>query len=180
MGDANFKDLLIEEIVVERPVVELDAEGMPQTPRYEKVAGEVAGRVMPFSAVSEDGLLGRLDDATHVLYVEPLDLRPNDRVVSCPISTSLAADVAQGDATLPVASVAGITDGMQVEVGAEGSAEVRTVIEVGVNEILIAPELVSPHAEGEPVSVVRRYDVLVIRDEAGAGHHLRAILKEIK
>jgi len=180
MGDANFQGLLADEVLIRRPAVELDVEGAPQTPTYEQVADGVRARVMPGSAASEDDLLGRLDEATHVLYTQSLDLRTNDRIVVRPVTTELTEDVETGETILPVASTVGMWDSAQVEIGSEADREVRTIIEVRVGELVIASGLDAAHEKGEPVSMVRYYDVLVIQNEAGAGHHLRAALRETK
>jgi len=180
MRDANLRELLIEEVTVRRPSVELGPEGVPHTPIYEDVTDNVRVRVMRASAASKDGLLGRLDDATHVLYAEPLDLRANDRIVLRPAATTLTEGVEQGDTTLPVASVSGMLEDAEVEIGTGSGREARTLVGIGPAELLVAPELDASHEVGEAVSVVRKYDVLTVSDEAGTGHHLRAVLREIK
>ena len=180
MRDASFRKLLIEEVIVRRPSVELGPEGVPYTPTYADVADSVRVRVMPASAVSEDDLLGRLEEATHVLYVEPFDLRENDRIVVRPAATALTEDVQQGATTLPVKSVGGMLEGAQVEIGVGSVRELRTIVGVGCGELEVAPELQEAHEQDEPVSMVRKYDVLTVSDEAGTGHHLRAVLREIK
>jgi len=180
MRDASFEDMLTEEVLIRRSTVALDVDGAPQTPTYEELADVVPARLMPASASSDDDLLGRLDEATHVLYVQPFDLRPNDRVVARRSTTELTDDIEQGETLLPVASTAGMWDGAQVEIGSGGTRELRTIVEVRADELVVAPALDAAHGEGEAVSRVRRFDVLAIQDEAGAGHHLRAALREVK
>ncbi len=132
MGDGVFRELLTATATVERPVVELDGDGAPRTPRYEEVVAGVAVRLAPARTVSEDDLLGRTEEVTLIAYLEPMDLRPGDRLVTRPVATVLSEDVAAG-ATEP--------------------------------------------AEGEAVRVVRRHEVIEVVDEAGAGHHLRAVVR---
>lgn len=169
MGDAVFMELLTETATVLRPRVALDDDGAPKTPAYERTGDEVRLRVMPGRIASADGLLGRTEDATRVVYAEMADLRPADRLEARPVRTELADDADAGETTLPVESVAGLLDGQRVVVGDE---EV-TLVAVGVDEVTVTPGLAADHEAGEAVEVLVRYEVLTVEDEAGAGHHLR-------
>lgn len=177
MADGVFRELLTETAMVERPVVELDGEGAPRTPRYEELAAGVGVRLAPARTVSEDGLLGRTEDVAQVAYLEPMDLRPADRLVTRPVATALSADVEAGATELPVADTIGLLEGQSVEVGAGDVLEEHVVAQVSVGTVTLARGLAQEHLEGEPVRVVRRYEVIEIADEAGAGHHLRAVVR---
>lgn len=177
MSDGIFHELLTETATVERPVVELDGDRAPRTPRYEELAAGVAVRLAPARTVSEDGLLGRSEDLTQVAYLEPMDLRPADRLVTRPVATVLSADVAAGATELPVADTAGVLEGQSVEVGAGNAVEEHVVAQVGSGVVTLAKGLAREHEEGEAVRVVRRYEVIEVADEAGAGHHLRAVVR---
>ncbi len=179
MTDAIFRELLTEMATLARPRVELDAEGGPRTPTYDEVATGVAVRIAPAATASEDDLLGRTEEVTHVAYLEPIDLRPSDRLVTHPVATTLAEDVEAGAMTLPVASVAGFLDGQSVEIGSGGGVEERVVVTVGSDELSVADGLDAGHGEGAPVRVVRRFEVIAVEDEAGMGHHLRAAVREL-
>ncbi|MGD9495694.1 MAG: hypothetical protein AB7Y46_05225 [Armatimonadota bacterium] len=175
MGDAVFRELLSETAAIMRPRVTVDGEGVPATPRYEQVSAAVPARIMPRSTASEDDLLGRMEDITHLAFLEPADLRPSDRLVTRPVATALAEDVWAGASVLPVASSEGFRDGQSVEVGEEE----RIVTAVAAGALTVAPALAEAHEAGEAVRVLRRFEVIEVVDEAGAGHHLRAVVREL-
>lgn len=177
MGDGVFRELLTATAAVERPKVERDGDGAPRTPRYEELVVGVAVRLAPARTVSEDDLLGRNEAITLIAYLEPLDLRPGDRLVTRPVATVLSEDVAAGAAELPVADTTGLLEGQSVEVGAGDALEEHVVAAVGAGTLTLAAGLAREHAEGEAVRVVRRHEVIEVADEAGAGHHLRAVVR---
>jgi len=179
MGDAIFRELLTETATVERPTVELDGDRAPRTPRYEELAVGVAVRLTPARTVSEDGLLGRSEDVTQVAYLEPMDLRPADRLVTRPVATVLSEDVEAGTTVLPVADTTGLLQGQSVEVGAGDALEEHVAAAVGAGTVTLAAGLANEHGEGESVRVVQRYGVIEVADEAGAGHHLRAVVRAL-
>jgi hypothetical protein len=175
MADATFEALLTEIAQIARPVVLLDADGGPATPIYEPTGESVRVRIAPARAGSRDGLLGRTEEATHVIYAAPADLRVADRLIVRPVVTSLSADVEAGASVLPVTATEGLRDGQRVEIGGEE----LTVAAVGAGEIRVTPAVTSDYEAGEALSVVVRYEVLGVADEAGAGHHLRLGATEI-
>lgn len=167
--DATFSRLLTATAEITRPDVELDADGGPKTPAYHATGESARVRITPARAGSEDGLLGRTEEVTHVIYAPPADIRMGDRLVTRPVTTVLTADVEAGETELPVARTAGIRDGQSVQIGAEEP----TVMSVTAEAIVVTPGVASAHEEGEAVSVVERYEVLGVEDAAGMGHHLR-------
>ncbi len=168
-GDATFVALLDQTAQIARPVVELSGDGVPKTPTYEATGECVPMRVTPGSGDSEDDLLGRVADATHVIYTTPADIRVADLLVTRPVTTALSDDVQAGDTALPVEDTDGIVDGQRVEIGQE-ELEVQTV---GADAVTVTTGLEQGYEEEEPLSVIVRYEVLGVEDEAGAGHHLR-------
>lgn len=177
MGDEVFRELLTETGSVERPQVALSFDGVPRTPEYEELVAEVALHLAPARTVSADDLLGRTEDVTQIAYLEPMDLRPADRLVIRPVTTGLSADVAAGATELPVADATGLIEGERVEVGADASLEEHVITGVSGNTVTLADEVTHAHQAGEPVRVMRRYEVMEVADEAGAGHHLRAVVR---
>jgi hypothetical protein len=177
MTDQVFRNLLIHRVEVGRPRVELDIDGSPATPVFDTVAAALHCRLTPATNVSEDDLLGRAEKATHVLYAESTDLRAGDRIRLRPVNTSLAEDASAGETILVVQSADELNAGTEVEIGSGETTEERTITNVGIEEIEVAPPLDQDHQTGEPVSVVRQYHVLTVQDEAGAGHHVKAALR---
>jgi hypothetical protein len=177
MTDQVFRNLLIHRVEVGRPRVELDFDGSPETPTFDTVAAALPCRLTPARNVSEDDLLGRAEEATHVLYAEPTDLRAGDRIRLRPVNTTLAEDAGAGETVLMVQTPDELNVGIEVEIGSGQSTEERTITNVGTEEIEVAPALDQDHQTGEPVSVVRQYHVLTVQDEAGAGHHVKAALR---
>ncbi len=176
MADATFDELLTETAQIERPVVELDAEGGPRTPTCQPTGESVRVRIADARTLSERGLLGRAEDVTHVIYARIADLRAADRLVTRPVTTALAEDVEAGESTLPVEATDGIRDGMCVELGAQE----MTVRAVGAGELTVTPPTNADHEAGESVRVIERYLVMAVEDAAGAGHHLRIAAKALQ
>jgi len=172
--DRTFAGLLTATAEVMRPTVELDAEGGPKTPVYEKTGQSVRVRITPARSSSEDDLLGRTEDVTHVVYAEPADIRVADRLVTRPVTTALNEDVDAGATVLPVTSTAGIRDGQTVEIGGDEA----TVLEVETDALTVAPGVSVAYDEGEDVCVVERYQVQGVEDAAGMGHHLRVTVAD--
>lgn len=168
-ADATFEALLTATAQITRPRVDLDAEGGPKTPVYEPTGESVRVRIVPARSGSEDDLLGRTEDVTHVIYAMPADIRMGDRLVTRPVTTALSEDVDAGATALPVADTDGILDGQRVEIGPEE----LTVTAVSGNALSVTPALASGYEEGEAVSVVMRHEVLGVEDAAGMGHHLK-------
>lgn len=173
-GDATFAELLTATAEIARPVVALDADGAPKTPTYEPTGESARVRITPARSTSEDDLLGRVEDDAYVIYAESADIRMGDRLVTRPVTTALSEDVEAGAALLPVESTDGLRDGRAVEVaGLE-----FTVLAVEGDSIRVTPLVLLSLEEGESVSVVVRYEVLAVKDVAGAGHHLRVVAVE--
>ncbi len=167
--DSVFADLMTGTAEVARPTVELDGDGGPKTPTYDMTGQSVRVRVTPARSTSEDDLLGRMKDTTHVIYAEPADIRMGDRLVTRPVTTVLTEDVVAGDSVLRVRSTTGMRDGQTVVIGGEE----KTVLSVGAETLTVTPVMAGDRDEGEAVSVVVRYEVLGVEDAAGMGHHLR-------
>lgn len=179
MADQVFGGLLVHEAEVRRPRVELDQDGVPKTPVFEPLVPCVACRLVPARAVSDDDLLGRTQDASHVLYVEPMDLRVADQAVLRPTRTALSEDAMAESHELEVLDSSGLLAGLEIEVGSSGSAETNMIAEVAGTTIVLRDGLGAEHEAGEAVSVLRHYEVLAVQDECGIGHHLRAVVKEL-
>ncbi len=177
MTDLAFQSLLIHRVEIGRPRVELDIDGSPVTPVFDVVTALLPCRLAPARNVSDDDLLGRGEEATHVLYAEPVDLRAGDRVCLRPVTTALTEDVSASGTSIAVHSADGFSTGSEVEIGSGEETEERAVVDAAPGEIEVAPALDQDHEAGEPVSVVRRYHVLTVQDEAGAGHHVKAALR---
>lgn len=177
MSDQAFANLLIHRVEIGRPKIELDFDLAPETPTFEIVAAALPCRIAPAKNVSQDDLLGRTEQATHVLYAEPTDLRAKDRVSLRPVSTALTEDAGVGETILTVQSADGFNTGIEVEIGSGETTEERTITSIDTDEIEVAPALDHDQQAGEPVSVVEQYLVLSVQDEAGAGHHVKAVLR---
>ncbi len=177
MADQTFGNLLIHRVEVGRPRVELDIDGSPETPTFDTVTAALPCRIAPARNVSDDELLGRAQEATHVLYAEPADLRAGDRVCLRPVNTTLTENASAGATLLAVEDANEFNVGVEVEIGSEQSTEEITITNLGTDEIEVAPALTNDHQAGDPVSIVRRYHVLTVQDEAGAGHHVKAALR---
>ncbi|MEA3400640.1 MAG: hypothetical protein U9R79_05275 [Armatimonadota bacterium] len=177
MVDATFRELMTGEAAVMRPDVDLDGEGGLKTPVYEEVQSGVRVRIARARTDSEDDLLGRAEDISHVAYGEVVDVRPADRLVTRPVQTALAEDVESGATELPVASTDGLHDGQDVEIGA--IVEERVITVVGASSITVSPALEAEHSAGEAVRVVEQYEVVAVEDAAGAGHHLRMMVRKL-
>ncbi len=170
-SDATFEALLTQTAQIARPSVELDGDGGPKTPTWELTGESVRVRIAPARSGSEDGLLGRTEDVTHVIYARFADIRVADRLITRPVTTALSDDVEAGATELPVSATAGIRDGQRIEIGDEE----LTVVEVGSVAIGVTPGVASDYEQGAAVCVVVRYEVLGVADAAGAGHHLRLV-----
>jgi len=179
MADTVFSSLLVHEAEVKRPRVTLDQDGAPATPVFDTLASGVPCRVAPLTAGSEDDLLGRAQDASHVLYLAPGDLRVADRIVLRPVRTTLAQAAQEGADELEVADSTGMAAGMQIEVGSGETAETKMIADVAGHTVTLRDGLAAEHDEDDPVSVLRQHEVLAVQDECGIGHHLRAVLKEL-
>jgi hypothetical protein len=167
--DAAFEELLTTTAEIARPQVTVDGEGSPMTPVYAATGGSARVRIAPARSTSEDGLLGRTEDVTHVIWAEPADIRMGDRLVTRPLETELSEEVASGDVVLPVNRTEGLREGQTVEVDAEQA----TVIAVGSNALTVDPGLADGYEAGTTVRLVVTYEVLGVEDVAGMGHHLR-------
>ena len=177
MTDQVFRNLLIHRAEIGRPRVELDFDGSPVTPAFDEVEAALPCRLAAVKNVSEDDLLGRAEEATHVLYAEPTDLRAGDRIRLRPVNTTLVEDAGTGETLLAIDSTDELKVGIEVEIGSGQSTEEHTITNVGTEEIQVAPPLDQDHQTGEPVSIVRQYHVLTVQDEAGARHHVKAALR---
>ncbi|MGI5820362.1 MAG: hypothetical protein ACOX9R_19920 [Armatimonadota bacterium] len=173
--DATFRGLLLATAEITRPDVTLDAEGGPRTPTYHPTGASARVRITPARAGSEDGLLGRMEEVTHVIYAMPADIRIGDRLVTRPVTTALSEDVEAGETELPVACTDGIRDGGRVRVGGDE----LTVMSVTAGAVVVRPGVAIACEEGEAVSVVERYEVLGVKDAAGMGHHLRLTATDV-
>ena len=175
MGDAAFNELLTETAEIERAVVELDSEGGPKRPTYERIGEMVRVRIADLRDVSEKGLLGRIEDVTHVIYARIAEVRVSDRLMTRTQMTALAEDVEAGATLLPVESPDGFREAQCVEIGTEQ----MTVRSVGDGTLTVTPVTELAYEAGEKVHLIERYAVLAVRDAAGAGHHLRIVAKRL-
>ncbi len=179
MGDTIFRELLTEVATIARPRVALDGEGVPKTPVYEAVEDGVAVRVGRARTASDDDLLGRDEDVTRVAYLEMTDLRPSDRLTIRTAEALLIADAEVGETVLSVSGTEGFVEGACVVIGANGYAEEQIVASASGQVLVLMEGLASEHEAGEAVAVARRFEVIAVEDEAGEGHHLRAVVREL-
>lgn len=176
MMEAAFSGLLTQRAEIERPLVELDSEGGPQTPRYESLGMSVRVRIADARTASNRGLLGRREDTTHVIYSEMAELRNGDQLVTRPVQGELAEDLEAGATWLPMISTEGFLDGQRVELGGQEF----TVLAVEQERLKVTPATGTAHEAGEQVRVIERYLAMVVEDAAGMGHHLRIEAKSLQ
>lgn len=169
MADATFEALMTLTAEIARPRVDLDDDGGPKTPVFEATGESVRVRITPARSGSEDALLGRIEDADHVIYAMPADVRMGDRLVVRPVATALSECVDGGATELPVVSTDGIRDGQRIEIGDDE----LTVTGVDAARVSVTPGVEAAHEEGEAVRVVVRYGVMGVEEAVGVRHHLR-------
>ncbi len=179
MADDTFLALLTGSAEVLRPEVALSSDGAPMTPTYERAMTGLRVRMAPAGTLSDDGLLGRRESVTHVVYAEPADVRASDRLVLRPETWTLAADAPAGSDLLSFGALEAPVEGQCLEVGSGDTMETVTVREVEDGTVYVTPALTCDHLEGDPVVAVDRYEVIEVEDVAGAGHHLRLLAREL-
>ena len=179
MPDPVFLNTLIHEVAIKRPVAGSTGDGDLQSTDYTDVySTRKRCRIMPAAGGTDTGLLGRFPDATHVMYCEKLDVKPNYLIELELASTTLALDAETGATELTVASTIGLDVGSIVEIADETHTDEAQVILVDVNVLHITPALTYSYAAGSTVRAMRHFDVLHSADEAGEGHHLKVIMRE--
>ena len=179
MRDPGFAALLRDVVSVWRPEVSVSWEGDPRTPVYALVASGVPCALQPVSDSTRETLLGDIERATHVAYLQPTDLRAGDWLAEEAAGDVLAAPAAQGGRAVTVAHTGRVARGDRLCVGADSGAELVLAGDANGVTASLATALRYAHAAGESVSVVVAYEVLGVRDEAGQGHHLRVDLRKL-
>ena len=177
--DSTFRQLLRHEVTLQRPVSGTTAGGNVTGVTYEDVYADAQpARIVPVRTLLSGGILGAFPEATHVLYCEPLDLKAGYRVERELAATALAQAAQAGDEEIAVADDTGLQQGHVIELSAGEVTEAAEVRGVGDDLLALAGPLAHGFSVGTPVRAALRYDVLGVEDEAGAGHHLRVVLRE--
>ena len=179
MPDPVFLNTLIHEVAIKRPVAGSTGDGDLQSTDYTDVySARKRCRIMPAAGGTDPGLLGRFPDATHVMYCEKLDVKPNYLIELELASTTLSVDAEAGATELTVASAIGLDVGSIIEINDETNTDAAQVTLVDLNVLHISPALTYGYAAGSTVRCAREFDVLSSQDEAGEGHHLKVIMRE--
>ena len=179
MRDECFAGLLDDIAHVLRPEVTLSARGSPRNAVYRQVEGEVACAIQPVAGTLRETVIGRLEQATHVAYMEPRDVRAGDLLAECLAQGSLAEAAEQGGGVITVAEGMRVRRGGRLVVGEGEEAELAVAVVVSGATVGLMTALERGHEAGDAVTKVTAYEVLAVRDEAGVGHHLRASLREL-
>lgn len=178
MNDPIFEELLEHIVNLGRPQVEVESDLQVAVPTYELLQAGVAARLRPIAAGIDRGLLGRFPHATAVAYLLPTDLEANDRLAQMVAATVLTEPALSGADTLTVASTAGFTTGEFAHLlSATGWEEVAIVAVADEETLELVEPLIAGFAEGDVVQAVVSYEVLGVIEAAGAGHHLKAVLR---
>ena len=176
MVDANLRQMLQQTAYVDR--AEVGVNGMdPLSPEYARQSGPLPALVQPLRGDLAATVAGKLPEATHVVY-----LQAGPTIVAGDLLTVELLNgklVAEADIGASEISVTEETwgPGDTVEIGEEVMLERFLVegAEAGVLELNEALEMY--HPVGERVAAVRQYEVLVVEDEGGQGHHLRVVVR---
>ena len=179
MSDTAFLSTLIHEVAIKRPIAGSTGDGDLQSTDYaDAYPDRKRCRIMPAGGGTDPGLLGHFPDATHVMYCEKLDVRPNYLIELELASTTLGVDADPGATELTVASTTGLDVGSLIQIADETHTDEAQVTLVDVDVLHIEPALTYGYAAGSGVRSARTFDVLSVGDEAGAGHHLKVIMRE--
>jgi hypothetical protein len=179
MADAAFLSALIHEVAIKRPVAGSTGDLNLQSAQYADVyATRKRCRIMPAGGSTDPGLLGRFPDATHLMYCERLDVKPNYLIELELAQTTLSRAVQAGATQLPVAETTGLDVGSIIEVSDGANADQAQVTLVDSGVLHISPALSHAFTAGSAVRCGRCFDVLHVADEAGARHHLKVIMRE--
>lgn len=179
MRDECFAGLLDDSAHVLRPEVTLSGRGSPRHPVYQHVEGAVACAIQPVAGTLRETVVGRLEQATHVAYLGPRDVRAGDLLAECLAQGSLAEASEQGGGSITVAEGMRVQRGDRLVVGAGEEAELAVAVVVSGTTVELMTALARGHEAGDGVTKVTAYEVLGVRDEAGVGHHLRLSLREL-
>ncbi len=179
MADVAFLRTLIHEVAIKRPLTGSTGDGGLESAVFTDVyPTRKRCRIMPVTGSSHPSILGRFPDATHVMYCEKLDVRPNYRIELELANTVLSVEADVGATYLTVQSTLGLEIGSIIEVSDGVQMDQTRVNSMDMNVLEIEPPLAHAYAAGSTVRAVRTFDVLTREDEAGAGHHLRVIMRE--
>jgi len=177
--DTIFDKLLTHEVTIQRPVGGTTGHLNVTNVTYEAVYPSTKrARLMPVRETIDQSILGMFPQATHLLYCGLLDLREGYRVERELAASSLAQAAQVGDESIQVQDASSFRQGQVVELSQTGAREKCDVTGVQGNLLSLASPLANAFGVGASVRAVERYDVLGVEDEAGAAHHLRAVLRE--
>jgi len=174
MSDRCFLALLDDVVSVWRPCVDVSPEGDPRVPVYEVLSEGVPCAVQPASGTLRGTVVGEVGLATHVAYLEVMDLQAGDLLVEELGGSTLSEAAQVGDVSITVLSGGPPARGDHLTVGEGGGAELTVAADVEGATVTLNAPLRGPHGLGERVCSVVAYEVLAARDESGLGHHLRA------
>ena len=178
MNDPIFAELLEDTVNLSRPQVEVEPDLQVAAPSYELLEAEAVARVRPIAVGLDRSWLGRFPRASAVAYLLLTDLQPNDRLGQVVTSTVLTEAALPGTDTLTVAATAGFAGGIFAHLLGASGWEETAIAAVGDEETLeLVEPLIGGFAEDDVVQAVVSYEVLGVVEEAGAGHHLKAVLR---
>ncbi len=178
MNDPIFEELLEHTVNLSRPQVEVESDLQVAVPTYDLLEAGVSARLRPIDGSIDRSVLGRFPRATAAAYLLPTNLQANDRLSQVVATTVLTEPASPGTDTLTVASTDGFTPGEFVHLlGAAGWEEVGIAAVADEETLELVEPLTAGFAEEDTVEAVVSYEVLGAIDQAGAGHHLKAILR---
>lgn len=179
MRDQALAAMLRHVLAIERAKVNSGPELGVSNPEFIWVA-EVPGLVQPVVARLEPGLLGRLSESTHVVYLAGLEpeIATGDMAVQLIARGQLTEEVEAGEAMLTQPEGTVLVVGDEIEIGIGG--EVRRVVAVGSGGVALDRPLEEAHELGSRVAVRQRYEVLGVEDEGGQGHHRKVHVRRVE
>ncbi|NPV46502.1 MAG: hypothetical protein HPY69_06075 [Armatimonadetes bacterium] len=180
MVDVALAALLEHDLGIERATVASGPELGVANPEYVLVAS-VKGLVQPAGATARSGLLGLYPESSHVVYLAGVvpEVAVGDLVVRRAAQGVLAEPLEVADQVIQVSGALSLLAGDEIEIGEGAGREVRRVAEWSGEGFLLERPVEVAHAEGSPVALRQRYEVLGVEDEAGLGHHRRVVVRRL-
>jgi hypothetical protein len=177
MTDYLFDEILNRRAHVTRPAVPVGADGLAGEPIYSLV-GSVALRVRPVRASLDASLLGAWPAATVVAYLEPGVVQALDRVAVVVTATALAAAASAGLTAIGLEEATGLQTGSRLQLTAAADFFETVVETIADTTVTLRDALPTAFPAGASVEAVTSYEVLGVEDAAGAGHHVRAGMRQ--
>lgn len=173
--DPQLQSLLTARVSVWRPMVELSPDMAPMAAAYERVRSGVACAVQPVPGGAEVALTGATARAGAVVYLATGMVSPGDRLALRRSGSVLAADATAGDGALELAESLQVDGELSVVVGGGADAELVGVVGATEGGLELSAALRRGHLAGDAVELVELLEVQSAIDEAGLGHHVRAV-----